>query len=124
MCFCIEKKIRLVFGWVFLEFVEVSGKLLSVSTIDCTLVAIERTCRLLHFCTFTLDRIVPVLERTSAISTNKPEAAKYSFSFFFIVIFVYLFIFSITHLFIFYLLFLIFIIFCLFYFLLNSYCFM
>jgi hypothetical protein len=73
---------------------------------------IEHTCRLLHFYTFTLNRIVPALERTSAINTNRLEAAKYSFFFFcllFIVIFVYLFIFSINHLFIFYLLFLIFI---------------
>jgi hypothetical protein len=50
LCFCIEiffekkKKIRLVFGWVFLEFVEVSEKSLSVSAIDHTSVVIECTC--------------------------------------------------------------------------------
>jgi uncharacterized membrane protein YobD (UPF0266 family) len=38
------KKKRLVFGWVFLEYVEVSRKSLSVSAIYHTSVAIERTC--------------------------------------------------------------------------------
>jgi hypothetical protein len=48
MCFCIDFffffKKKLVFGWVFLEFVEVSRKSLSVSAIDCTFVTIEHIC--------------------------------------------------------------------------------
>jgi hypothetical protein len=38
------KKIRIVFGWMFLEFLEVYGKSLSVSAIDHTSVTIECTC--------------------------------------------------------------------------------
>jgi hypothetical protein len=47
-----------VFGWVFLEFVEVSGKLLSVSVIDHTFVAIEHTCIIYNtICVPTLDSV-------------------------------------------------------------------
>jgi hypothetical protein len=47
MCSCIEKKnlkiIRLVFVWVFLEFVKISRNLVSASAIKCSLLAIKRT---------------------------------------------------------------------------------
>ena len=33
-----------------------------------------------------LDRVVPVLKRTSVVSTNKPEATKYNFLFYFILL--------------------------------------
>jgi hypothetical protein len=46
-------------------------------TLDRTSMVIERTNRLLNSCTHTLDRIVPSLERISAINCNRPEAAKY-----------------------------------------------
>ena len=47
------------------------------STIDCTLIEIDRTSsRLSHF-TFTFDHTVPALECTSAVNTNRPEAAKF-----------------------------------------------
>ena len=77
--------------------------------IDRTLSAIKGIGRLLHFCTFTLDLVVLVLERTSAVSTNIPKAGKYSFYFYFFCYcyFFYLFIFSTCYLIVF-LLFLIF----------------
>ena len=63
--------------------------------IDRTLVVIERTSRLPYSFTLTLNRFVPVLERIFVVSTNRPEAAKYSFFILFIysfIFFVYLFI--------------------------------
>jgi hypothetical protein len=77
--------------------------------INHTSVVIERTSRLPHLCLLTIDRIIPALERISAVSINKPEATKYKvFDFLFIIIFVYLFI-PICVSFIFYLLLLVFV---------------
>jgi hypothetical protein len=45
-------------------------------TINRTSVTIKCTSVLLHSCTLMLDRTLPALERISAVSTNKPEAAK------------------------------------------------
>ena len=42
--------------------------------------------RLLHFAAYDRSHF-PVLERTSAVSTNLPKAAKYSFFFFFLIFF-------------------------------------
>ena len=172
LCFCIEllkKKKKKISGYLaILVFVEVSGKSLSVSAIDRTLVAIERALaafttlfaclRSIACCsvwvhldwqdgsapvrpiasmlrsntlaancyifTLTLNRTIPTLERTSAVSTNKPEVAQYNFLFFLFYYYLFLFVYFIYLFLIVYLLFLNFISFCLVYFMLNGYCFM
>ena len=74
---------------------------------------------------FTLDQLVPALERFNTVSTNKLETAMYSFwLFFFLLLFIFICLFLVPVFYFIYLLFLIFISFCLFYFMLNGYCFM